>query len=95
MDGRISTDARIVVLIAAALDGTLTEEQAEQLAAVDRDLIKLAFLVAARRVAELQAKLGGPSRIDPASARFIHQPLRLIIIGPSRCVNHEDGGFGG
>jgi len=67
MDAKISTDARIAALITAALDGTLTEQQAEQLAAIDRDLIKLAFLATAKRVAELQAKLGGPPRIDPAT----------------------------
>ena len=44
MDARISTDARIARLITAALDGKLTDAQAEQLAAIDRDLIKLAFL---------------------------------------------------
>jgi len=67
MDAKISTNARIATLVTAALDGTLTDEQAEQLAAIDRDLIKLAFLAAAKRVAELQAKLGGPPKIDPAT----------------------------
>lgn len=74
MDARISTsagsltgDTRIARLITAALDGTLTEQQAEQLAAIDRDLIKLAFLAAARRVAELLAKGQGPPGFDPAT----------------------------
>jgi transposase len=74
MDARISTDARIATLITAALDGTLTEQQAQRLAAIDRDLIKLAFLASARhvagmnaKIAELQAKLGGPPKIDPAT----------------------------
>jgi transposase len=74
MDARISTDAQIARLITAALDGTLTEEQAEQLAAVDHDLSKLAWLAVAKRVAEqnarideLKAKLDGPPKIDPAT----------------------------
>jgi transposase len=67
MDTRIRTDERIAALITAALEGTLTEQQAEQLAAIDRDLIKLAFLAAARRVAELLAKTQGPLKIDPAT----------------------------
>jgi transposase len=67
MDARISTDKRVATLITAALDGTLTDAQAEQLAAIDRDLIKLAFLATAKRVAELRAKLSGPPKIDPAT----------------------------
>ena len=57
MDARISTDVRIAALITAALDGTFTEEQAEQLAAVDHDLSKLAWLAASRRIAELEGRL--------------------------------------
>ncbi len=74
MDTKISTDKRAATLITAARDGTLTDEQAEQLAAIDRDLVKLAFLAAAKRIAEqnakintLQAKLTGPPKIDPAT----------------------------
>ncbi|MBS3735063.1 MAG: IS66 family transposase [Phycisphaerae bacterium] len=74
MDAGISTDARIAKLITAALDGALTDAQAEQLAQVDRDLLKLAWLAAARRIAEqhqrigeLQAKLAGPPGIDPVT----------------------------
>lgn len=74
MDTRISTDKRIATLITAALDGTLTDQQAQRLSAIDRDLIKLAFLASARhvaemnaKIAELQAKLGGPPKIDPAT----------------------------
>jgi len=73
MDARIKANERIGVLL-AALDGTLTDAQAEELAAIDRDIIKLAFLATAKRVAEqnakineLQAKLGGPPKIDPAT----------------------------
>jgi len=67
MDAKISTDERVERLIIAALDGKLTEEQAGQLAAIDRDLIKLAFLAAAKRIAELIAKTQGPPKIDPAT----------------------------
>ena len=67
MDTRISTNARIATLITAALDGTLTEEQAKQLAGVDDELGKLAWLAAAKRIAELLAKTQGPPKIDPAT----------------------------
>ena len=62
------------MLLAAALDGTLTDEQAEQMAGLDRDLIKLAFLAAVQRIAEqdariaeLTAKIQGPPKVDPAT----------------------------
>lgn len=67
MDTKISTDARIAALVAAALDGSLTDGQAAELAAIDRDLIKLALLVVAKRIAELQAKIDGPPKIDPST----------------------------
>lgn len=66
MDARINGNERIRELLIAALDGTLTDEQAEELAKADRDLLKLAWLAAAKRIAELQAKLDGRARIDPA-----------------------------
>jgi hypothetical protein len=74
MDTRISTsagsltgDARIATLITAALDGTLTEEQAEQLASIDDEPGTLAWLAVAKRVAELLAKTQGSPKIDPAT----------------------------
>ena len=67
MDTKISTDARIAALITAALDGALSEEQAEQLAGVDGELGKLAWLAAAKRIAELIARTQGPPKIDPAT----------------------------
>jgi len=67
MDERISTDARIARLITAALEGTLTEQQAEQLARVDSELGTLAWMAAAKRIAELLAKRQGPPKIDPAT----------------------------
>lgn len=60
--------------MAAALEGTLSEQQAEQLSAIDRDLIKLALMAAARRIAEQNDRIAellvtrqGPSAIDPAT----------------------------
>ena len=67
MNEAIDKDVRIRSLLAAALGGTLTERQAEELAALDAGLAKLAWLAAARRIAELQAKLAGPAKIDPAT----------------------------
>lgn len=74
MDDQASKEARIESLLAAALDGTLTDQQAQQLAEADRDLLKLAWMAVARRIAEqnqridqLQARLGGPPKLDPAT----------------------------
>ena len=67
MDAKISTDATIQTLVAAALDGTLTERQAEQLAGVNGELAKLAWMAAARRIAELLAGTQGPPKLDPAT----------------------------
>jgi hypothetical protein len=57
MDGGISKDARIRMLVSAALEGHLTDAQAEELAKLERELLKLAFLAASRRIAELQGRL--------------------------------------
>ena len=65
MDGR--EDKEVQAILAAALDGTLTELQAERLAAIDHGLLKLALLAAAKRIAELRAKLEGPAKIDPST----------------------------
>ena len=67
MDARISTDKRVATLITAALDGALTDGQAKQLAGVNGELGKLAWLAAAKRIAELLAKTQGPPKIDPAT----------------------------
>ena len=67
MDVANGTDARVQVLVTAALDGTLTEQQADELAHVDPDLQKLAWMAAARRIAELRAKGDGPPVVDPAT----------------------------
>jgi hypothetical protein len=74
MDAPIRTDARVAKLLLAALDGTLSEKQARQLAALDEDLGQLAWLAAAKRIAEqkdqigqLKARIDGPARIDPST----------------------------
>ncbi len=67
MDNAIGRDAGTHALLVAALDGTLTDEQAEELAKADQDLLKLAWLAVAKRIAELQAKLDGPRKIDPST----------------------------
>jgi len=65
MQAVLETNPHVAPLIQAALAGELTDEQAEQLAAVDDVLIKLVLLAAAKRIAELQAKLQGARRPDP------------------------------
>jgi transposase len=67
MDAKTNAGQRIRELLAAALDGQLSDTQAEELATFDRDLIKLAFLAAAQRIAELLAKTAGPAKVDPAT----------------------------
>jgi hypothetical protein len=67
MDDQASKEARIQSLLAAALDGTLTDQQAQQLAEADADLLKLAWLAVSRRIAELRAKLSDPPKLDPAT----------------------------
>jgi transposase len=74
MDYAIAKDKAAETLVLAALEGTLTEEQAERLAAIDANLQKLAWLAASQRIAEqnshiaeLSAKLSGPAKIDPST----------------------------
>jgi len=67
MDDRIRKDARIGALVAAALEGTLSEAQAEELAGLDERLQKLAWLTVAQRIAELLAKTGPPPPVDPST----------------------------
>ncbi len=57
MDGQISKDATAAMLVAAALEGTLSDAQAEQLAALDPTLQKLAWLAAAQRIAEQDTRI--------------------------------------
>ena len=57
MDERIGKDARLAGLLAAALDGTLQEAQARELAAIEPALLTLAWLAAAQRIAEQNARI--------------------------------------
>jgi len=74
MDEQIRKDKEVQRLVLAALAGELTDAQAERLARLDDALVKLVLLAAARRIAEqgariaeLQAKLAGPAKVDPAT----------------------------
>ena len=74
MQQRASMDADVDAIVAAALQGELTEEQAEQLAGQAPEVVKLVLLAAAERIAqqnariaELQSKLTGPTKIDPST----------------------------
>jgi hypothetical protein len=67
MDGAIGKDAQTRALVLAALEGQLSDQQAQQLAALDEALLKLVLLAAAQRIAELKARLAGPAPIDPAT----------------------------
>jgi transposase len=67
MDDLISKDAGIRALVAAALEGSLTDAGAEELAACSDGLLKMVLLAAAGRIAELKAKIEGPARMDPAT----------------------------
>ena len=67
MDDLISKDAGIRALVAAALEGSLTDAEAEELAACSDGLLKMVLLAAARRIAELKARIEGPARMDPAT----------------------------
>ena len=75
MDIESCKDVRIRELLAAALDGRLSDAQAEELAALDAGLRKLAFLAAARRIAELKGKLtlAGPDHPStPSGQKPVH-----------------------
>ncbi|MCX6619260.1 MAG: IS66 family transposase [Acidobacteria bacterium] len=67
MDDGIGKDARIRMLVAAALEGQLTESQAQELARCGRPLLEVVLLAAAHRIAELKAKIEPSSRIDPST----------------------------
>ena len=81
VDAPIGTDAELQALIASALQGQLSEAQAERLARVDACLMKAVLLAAAKRIAEqnahitaqdkciaeLQSKLGAVPAISPST----------------------------
>jgi transposase len=73
-DERLRENKHLAQLVDAALHGELTEDQAQELAAIDADLLKLVLLAAAQRIAEqdqriaeLQGKLDGPPKMDPST----------------------------
>ena len=81
MDGRFSKDAKLKTLLLAALEGRLTDKQAEQLTGLDAALVKLVLVATAQRIAEqdariaeqdariaeLQGKLGAGGQTHPAT----------------------------
>jgi len=71
MDAGFSRDAAIRALVRAALEGRLSDAQAEQLAARDGALLKPVLLAAAQRIAELQGKLtfAGPDHPSTPSGQ--------------------------
>ena len=74
-------DKEVREILAAALEGKLTEQQVETLARIDAELLKLTLLAAAKRIAEqdakiieqdatitdLKAKLNGSQSIHPST----------------------------
>jgi hypothetical protein len=100
MDAQINASERIREALTAALDGTLSDAQAQQLPGIDRDLLTLAWLAAAQRIAELQARLGGQFRTHLSAGglmaawqrlaeRMIHPAVILRKI--SQCNRSEKG----
>ena len=71
MDDGISKDAKAKTLLAAALEGSLSDAQAAELAVLDPTIQKLAWLAASRRIAELQGKLtlAGPAHPSTPSGQ--------------------------
>jgi transposase len=67
MDCEIGTDAEAKRLVAAALAGQLTDEQAEVLAGLGHGLLSLVLLAASKRIAELESKLHVAGLPDPAT----------------------------
>ena len=71
MESSSSKDARIRALIDAAMAGKLTGAQVEELFALGQEAAKLALLLAARRIAELQGQLAwaGPNHPSTPSGQ--------------------------
>ena len=72
MDDSIGTEAKAKAIIAAALRGQISEQQARRLHQFGPDVVALAVLATAKRIAEqnsqiteLQSKLKGHDKIDP------------------------------
>jgi hypothetical protein len=62
-----SKEARVRGLIDAAIAGKLTDSQAEELSAFGKEVTKLALLLAARRIAELQGRLALAGQRHPST----------------------------
>jgi len=67
MDCDIDTDAETKKLVAAALAGQLTDEQAEVLAGLGHGLLSLVLLASSKRIAELESRLTVATADDPAT----------------------------
>ena len=86
----LERDMEVREILAAALQGTLAEQDVERLAAIDADLVKLALLAAAKRVAEQNAALRQKdARIAEKDARIaelesqLHGPASIHPSTPS------------
>ena len=75
MDERIGKDMHLAGLVAAALDGTLGESQAKELAAIEPALLTLAWMAAAQRIAEQGAT------IAEQEARIARLEGRVAVAG--------------
>jgi hypothetical protein len=64
-------DKEVRAIIAAAIEGTLTEQQVETLARIDPELVKLALLAAAKRIAQQGA------RIVEQGATIVEQGMKI------------------
>jgi len=71
MESASGKEARIRALIDAAIAGKLTDSQAEELSGLGQEVTKLALLLAARRIAELQGQLAlaGPDHPSTPSGQ--------------------------
>ena len=67
MDAKVGKEARAKAIIAAALQGRVTEQQARQLHQLGPEAVALAVLATAKRIAELESKLQGGDQPDPAT----------------------------
>jgi len=74
MDGRFGKDAKLKTLLLAALEGRLTDEQAEELTSLDARVVKVVLLATSQRIAELQGK-PGPSPADHPSTPSGQRPV--------------------
>ena len=82
MDERIGKDAHLAGLVAAALDGTLSESQAKEMAVIEPALLTLAWLAAAQRIAEQNARLVEQNAlIAEQEARIARLEGRVAVAG--------------